>query len=122
MTNGDLGNVLASEILRSISREYGWPDHKVVEVTVVAVDASVLKAYVGEYQLGGVVTVSVENGKLFIQPPGQQRVELLPISETEFQLRAQNVRVRFVKDAQGAVSEFTLIAPNGQQQTAKRSK
>ena len=30
MTNGDQGGVLAGEILRSISREYGWPDYKVV--------------------------------------------------------------------------------------------
>jgi hypothetical protein len=28
MTNGDQGGVLATEILRSISREYGWPDYR----------------------------------------------------------------------------------------------
>ena len=28
MTDGDRGGALAGEIMRSISAEYGWPDHK----------------------------------------------------------------------------------------------
>src|SRR5580704_15234844 len=50
MTNGDNGGQLASEIQRSVAREYGWPDFQPVEHTVTQVDPKVLAAYAGVYQ------------------------------------------------------------------------
>jgi CubicO group peptidase (beta-lactamase class C family) len=38
MTNGDNGGQLASEILRSVAYEYGWPDFQPVEHAVTHVD------------------------------------------------------------------------------------
>lgn len=104
MTNGDQGGALANEILRSIAREYGWPDYQPVERTVVTVKPEILAAYVGEYEINGKVVITLENGKLFLQPPGQGKQELLASSETEFFLQSENVKLVFTKDAQGTVT------------------
>lgn len=104
MTNGDQGSRLADEILRGIAREYGWPDYKPVERTVAKVNPEVFKAYAGEYEANGKVTISAENGKLYIQPPGQPKSELYPSSETEFFMATDNVRIVFTKDEQGMVN------------------
>lgn len=107
MTNGDLGGALASEIFRSIAREYGWPDFKPVERVQAKINPEILNAYVGEYEANGKVVVTTESGKLFFQPPGGQKEELSPVSETEFFLTSQNIRIVFKKDEQGVVTGLT---------------
>lgn len=104
MTNGNQGSALANEILRSIAREYGWPDFQPVERTVAQVNPALFAEYVGEYEVFvGKVVVTTEGGKLYVQPPRQSKQELLPSSETEFFLSSENIKVVFTKDAQGAV-------------------
>ncbi len=107
MTNGDSGSQLASEIFRSIAREYGWPDFKPTEREVAKVNPELFKAYIGEYEVNGKVAITTENGKLYLQPPGQQKMELYPSSEAEYFLVTDNIRITFIKDAQGAVNELT---------------
>lgn len=107
MTNGDQGSPLAGEILRSIAREYGWPDYKPTERELAKVNPEIFPAYVGEYEVNGKVVITTEQGKLFIQPPGQAKSELYPASETEFFTVTDNVRIVFNKDAQGAVNGLT---------------
>ncbi len=122
MTNGDLGGQLASEIFRSIAREYGWPDFKPTERVMATVNPEIFKAYVGEYDVRGKVIVSVENGKLYLQPPGGGKDELFPASETEFFLTVQNLRIVFTKDAQGAVTGATVHFGGGQALEGKKVK
>lgn len=107
MTNGDQGSPLANEILRSIAREYGWPDYKPTERAIAKVNPEVFKAYVGEYSVNGTVKISTENGKLYLQPPGQPKAELFASSETEYFLATDNIRIVFLKDEKGAVNELT---------------
>lgn len=107
MTNGDQGSPLANEILRSIAREYGWPDYKPTERTLAKVNPEVLNAYVGDFSVNGTIKITAENGKLYIQPPGQSKSELYPASETEFFMTTENVRLVFIKDEKGAVNELT---------------
>jgi CubicO group peptidase (beta-lactamase class C family) len=104
MTNGDQGSALANEVLRSIAREYGWPDFQPIERAVVKVNPALLTAYAGEYEISGKVTISVENGQLYLQPPGQPKQKLFAASETEFFLQSDNLKIAFVKDAQGVVT------------------
>ena len=104
MTNGDQGSQLAGEVLRAIAREYGWPDYKPTERTPAKVNPEVFKAYVGEYNVNGTVKITTENGKLYVQPPGEPKSEIFAESETEFFLTTGNIRVVFVKDEQGAVN------------------
>ena len=107
MTNGDQGSRLVAEIIRAVAREYGWGDWLPVERTLATVNPEIFKAYVGEYEVKGNVTISTEGGKLFVQPPGGSKMELFPSSETEFFALAENLRLVFAKDEQGAVSGLT---------------
>lgn len=53
--------------------------------------------------------ISSENGKLFGQPKGRGRAELLPESETDFFAMMPGVPAfKFTKDANGQVQEMVL--------------
>jgi CubicO group peptidase (beta-lactamase class C family) len=86
MTNGDNGGQLSQEILASIAATYNWPDFKPVEKAVIAVPADKLAAYAGTYETPDkfVIKILFEDGKLYIQPTGYPRAELLPLSEDTF--------------------------------------
>jgi CubicO group peptidase (beta-lactamase class C family) len=86
MTNGDSGSQAAGEIFSSIAATYNWPDFKPVEKSIVPVSLEKIGAYAGKYQAPGnfLVIVSVEGGKLCIQPAGFPKAELLPQSEDTF--------------------------------------
>lgn len=126
MTDSDRGDQLMGEILRSIAREYGWPDYHPVEKVAASVDAATLDACVGEYELprAGKITVTQKDGHLLLTMSpafGLERAELYPESDTKFFATNTNLSVSFVKAASGAVTEM-LIQPGGQTLTAKRVK
>ena len=80
------------------------------EEKIVQIDPAVLDAYTGKYKLNDdiIVTVWKENNKLFAQPTNQQRVEMLPLSESDFVIKELNAKIYFVKDASGKVTKFKL--------------
>lgn len=86
MTNGDNGGQLSQEILASIAATYNWPDFKPVEKAVITVPSGKLAAYAGTYVTPDsfVIKILFEGGKLYIQPAGYPRSELLPQSEDTF--------------------------------------
>jgi len=104
MTNGDSGGALATEILRAIAAEYGWPDYKQVEKKVAQVEVTTLRRYEGKYRFpdGPPASVQVFDGKLVVKPPGGRAVDLLPSSDTEFFSRDSLLPdIRFVKTPDG---------------------
>jgi CubicO group peptidase (beta-lactamase class C family) len=118
MTNSDNGDLLGEEVFRAVSKEYGWPDVKPKERTLVDIDAALLSAYSGTYEgpETGTQIVSVRDNKLYIQvnPPGPaEPEELYPESTTDFFILSRNVTFSFRKGAQGVVSE--LVMHNGTQ-------
>ncbi len=110
MTNSDSGDGLATEIIRSIAKEYGWLDYLPKEKVVVSVDPRVLDDYTGQYQLAPnfIITVTNENGKLIAQATGQQKNEMFAESETDFFLKTVDAQIKFVKDPQGKVTGLIL--------------
>lgn len=85
MTNSDRGDRIASELMRSIAVEYGWPDRKPVEKAVVKLSAEALKSYAGKYQFPNtLITVTAGEDRLYAQATPGGRLELLPESETQF--------------------------------------
>jgi ketosteroid isomerase-like protein len=75
----------------------------------VAVDGSLYKDYVGEYQwrpLGHVETVSLRSGKLWSQF-GKGEDEYLPLGPETFFVKSDLGSVTFVRDAQGHVTGYT---------------
>jgi len=100
MTNSDSGSDLAQEILLTIADEYGWPELRPTEKTVVGLDPAILQEYAGRYELAelGVITIEVGENSLWAEVPGQGRVELLPESRTEFFVRDDGTRVTFIRE------------------------
>jgi hypothetical protein len=117
MTNGDQGGRLASEVLRAVAAEYGWPTLRPRQKTVVSVDPAVLAPLTGRFELrpGRVLTVVLESGTLFVID-GQERIELFPESATRFFELVEEHELEFVKGADGAVSHMLIDG----QATAKR--
>lgn len=81
----------------------------------VEIDPAALPDYVGEYQLGPEfnLTVTTENGHLFVQASGQGRLELFPESPTTFFSSDVDAQVSFETDATGTVTGLVLHQ-NGQ--------
>ena len=86
------------------------------------VDPKVYDAYVGQYDAPfGVLTISREGDKLFGAPEGQPKAELVPTSETEFDVPSVGVKVKFVKDDKGNVTHMVLNH-DGEELQAKKIK
>lgn len=123
MMNANRALPLADELIRAVAKEYNWPEYLNPEVVLAKVDPSIYAAYAGQYELGPhrTATIMVENGRIFLQPGGQTKEELFPESETMFFPLIQNIRIIFVKDAAGQVTE--LVWRQGSQESrAKKIK
>ena len=92
------------------------------EGAAVKVDPKVFDAYLGEYELPMfTLVVTREGDKLFGQPPGDSKEELVPTSETEFTVTNVNAKIKFVKDATGKVTHM-MVSLNGQDVEGKKIK
>jgi len=83
---------------------------KLPEETIIQLKPEILDQYVGKYKLHEniIVNVTRENNKLFAEPTGQPKVEMLPVSETDFVVKEINAKVSFVKDEKGKVTKIKL--------------
>ncbi len=108
MTNSANGLALHREIIRGIASVYNWKDFLLGEYETVEVDSASLYKYVGRYLLGSdrVLTVSKEDGRLFIKPSYSEKSRLYPISSNKFVFRERNEVLTFVKNSNGEVREL----------------
>jgi CubicO group peptidase (beta-lactamase class C family) len=108
MTNSDSGGDLASEVLFNIGIVYGWSGFEVTEKVVADLNPQAYEAVVGLYDMQGTrIPLEYENGSLWAYIPGQDKVELLPESETEFFTRDGGPGITFVLE-DGAVVAFEV--------------
>ncbi len=119
MTNGDFGSPLLTEILHSLSQEYGWPGFKPQEKTAIELAADKLGSYAGTYRMqpAGTLTIAAEDGSLFVDrlyvvPGGRQRVEIFPESETHFFAVTTDASLTFKTDGEGVIKGVTLRQGN----------
>ena len=76
----------------------------------LTIDPKVLESYVGRYQIeqGPVIEVFQDGKRLMVKQQGQSETdELLPESETDFDVAKYGVWVSFLRDATGKVTGFT---------------
>lgn len=129
MTNGDRGGALVGEILRRIERVYEWDSvaepaprgyAPPVERTEIELPVEVLRRYVGAYEISDerTITVTLEDGELFVEPTGQAKVPIVPESETRFFLRTGNVQVSFTVE-DGEVTGL-VVHQAGRRQTGRK--
>lgn len=111
---GDLAAIMFGE-------KYELPqEHRTVQA-----DSCIYDLYAGQYALELAPTVAFtitnEAGKLTASVPGQPKIELTPLSETEFFVSGVNAQLRFIKDSSGQVTGLVLNQ-NGREIKAKRVK
>ncbi len=83
---------------------------KLAEEKIVQIDPAILDNYTGKYKLNEsiVVTIYKENNKLIAHPTNQQKLEMLPLSETEFVIKEINAKLSFVKGTDGKATKIKL--------------
>lgn len=76
----------------------------------IAVGETVLRQYVGNYQLEPkrTLTITLESGKLFLQVTGQSKYELFAENETNFFLKVVDAQITFHKDANGNITQVVV--------------
>lgn len=84
------------------------------ERTEVKLDAAVLQRYAGVYRIdaNSTRTVLFEDGRLYTQRSGGQRLAIRPSSETEFFYDKSFTHLKFVVDPSGKVTEM-IMYPEG---------
>jgi len=86
------------------------------------VDPKTFDDFVGEYDVPiGVLVITHEGDKLFGQPKGESKEELIPQEDGSFQVTNVEAKVRFTRDADGKVVEVT-ISLGGQEMKGKKTK
>lgn len=112
MTNSDTGGALASEIVRAVAREYRWPGLGPIERTLGKADPATYKDFAGRYEIGSrtppiVLRIDTEADRLY-GATGALKTELLPENADTFFSGDADVRVQFVRDAAGQVTEARI--------------
>jgi CubicO group peptidase (beta-lactamase class C family) len=87
----------------------------------VRIDPKIFDSYIGQYEVepNEVAIISREGDKLFIQEPGQSRLELFPQSDRSFFLKVRDIEVTFVKDDKGQVTGMDAVVW-GQRRSARK--
>jgi CubicO group peptidase (beta-lactamase class C family) len=132
MTNADQGGAVASELSRRIQRAYEWDSfaepaprgyRPPVARTEITVAESVLRSYVGEYQMTPQLslTVTLEDGRLQAQPTGQSKATLYAEAQDKFFLRVTNAQVTFTRAPSGEVTGM-ILHQGGRDQPGRKVK
>ena len=80
------------------------------------IDNSVLSKYSGQYQLfpNFIITIRVDEDKLFAQATGQQEFEIFPSSETKFYFKVVNAQIEFIKNESAEFNKMILFQNNNE--------
>lgn len=87
MTNADNGGKLISEIKNAVSEFYNWSISKPKTIVVIELSDTVLKQYVGKYELKEqnlILKVQFKENQLFLNDTPVGDLKLLPITNTKF--------------------------------------
>ncbi|HSB09399.1 MAG TPA: serine hydrolase [Blastocatellia bacterium] len=76
----------------------------------IKVDPKLFEPYVGEYQIGTgfLIKISREGDRLFGQVGGEEKLELLAETETDFFFKDVDVQITFIKSNDGEVTRLVL--------------
>ena len=105
--NGEVTHALFTQNGQEINAK------KLKEDSIVKVNPALMDNYTGKFKfINDIVTISKENDKLFAQAAGQPKLELFPVSETEFVLKEINGKLSFIKGENGKVNKIRLHMNN----------
>ncbi len=99
-------------VTHAIHRQNGnqFDAQKLRDETPVAVDPAIFVKYIGKYNAAdyGIVVVSKEENKLFVQGANLPVYQLLPASETEYFLREIQASIKFSINEQGIANSAII--------------
>ncbi len=97
------------------------PPKTPIKRTEIVIEATVLKNYVGQYELSPQfsIVVTLEAGALFIQATGQSKFPVFAESSSKFFLKVVDAQISFQRDEVGAVTGL-ILHQNGQNQPGKK--
>ena len=112
MTNADSGSGVAAELVRAVAREYRWPGLAPVERTLGTADPGLFKLFTGRYEIGTrspavILRIEAEGNRLFAVT-GDVRSELLPETVDTFFSGDSDMRIQFLRDRSGRVTEARI--------------
>ncbi len=109
-SKGDKGDIAQATLFQN-GQEF--KAKKIAEETIVNVAPEILNTYLGKYKLqeNVIVNVTKENNKLFAEPTNQPKVEMQPVSDSEFVIKEINARLSFIKE-NGKVTKIKLHMNN----------
>ena len=89
------------------------------------IDPNVFDAYVGDYLFDGgmLISVSREEGGVYIQSLGKPRHQIFPESHTRFFLKVLDAEIQFLTDQErGGRAESLVLLQGGQEHIGRRSR
>ena len=89
------------------------------ERKAIQLPPDVLARYAGVYEGGGSITIAVDGNQLAMVS-GANKTPLLAESETSFYISNTNLRVEFIRDATGAVTEMVVQQGTHQERARRR--
>lgn len=116
LMNSDVGTRIFDEIIKSVAQVYGWegfaPPEKAIEKTTVQPSDSILKKYIGAYQLGSsIIIVNQKNGSLWINSQEKSWKMHFTNDSSFFNLESKTER-KFTRK-EGKVNTLVIVSDNG---------
>jgi CubicO group peptidase (beta-lactamase class C family) len=107
---GKLAMKVADVYLKDEIKTEGKDDKKEIKENKSSVNTDTLKAYVGQYELqpGFIITITEENGNIYGQATGQQKMELKAISSNEFSVIGVDAKLTFHRDIDNKINLLKL--------------
>ncbi|HLM56004.1 MAG TPA: serine hydrolase [Pyrinomonadaceae bacterium] len=121
MVNSDSGQIIG-EVMRAVAAEYGWDEYLPPALDPVSLPAEKLSAFAGRYLVNPdrVLTVTLEEGRLYAQPTQSPKFELIAVSENSFARTDADVRYTFDASADGKSPRLAVLQ-GGQTSNAPRA-
>ncbi|MGE0554400.1 MAG: serine hydrolase domain-containing protein [Gemmatimonadales bacterium] len=118
MVNSDGGPPMMQEILYAIAAEYGWPEYGPREIEAVAVDSAAVERALGAYQTDKpvpvTITISRENGKVFVHSEFTPKGEAVFTTPTHLVMLEGGFQLDLVPGPDGAIESVKagpFVAP-----------
>ena len=109
---------------RAVAKEYGWPSPHPVERTLGTANPGDYAEFAGIYEIPTrsppvVLAIEADGGKLY-RVVNDQRAELLPESPASFFATDSDLRIEFVRDPSGKVTEARVWQGGIQRKAVRR--
>lgn len=85
------------------------------------IDSQVFESYKGKYEIqpGVIIDVYADSGKLMVKAPDGARLQLLPLSNSDYFIEVADIQITFGKIENGKVDKLT-VHQNGRDSEAKK--